>query len=1056
VGILGPLEVGVGGAAVEVGGVRLRALLIRLALDVGRLVTVDALAEALWGGDTAPADPANALQSLVSRLRRALPRPEALCSSPGGYRLDLPPDAVDALRFERLARDGQRALRAGDAVAAVRMLDETLRLWRGPALLDVRDAPYALAPAARLEELRLAAEEDRIEALLATGGHGDLVAELEQLTAAHPLRERRRGLLMRALYEAGRPAEALAAYEQFRRLIADELGVDPSPRLRDIHLTLLRGEPTPPPVSARGNPRVALTSFVGRDDELALVDRQLKDSRLVTLVGPGGAGKTRLATVAAQRAGERLSGGVWLVELAPLTDPAQVAQAVLGVLEVREGSLLESTPPASPRDATGRLVATLSGAELLLVLDNCEHLVEAAARLAEELLSRCPGLRVLATSREPLGILGEALCDVPPLRLPAPEASVLDALACPAVQLLRDRAAAVRPGFAVDARTVGAVVEICRRLDGLPLAIELAAARLRSLSAEQVAARLDDRFRLLTGGSRTALPRHRTLRAVVAWSWELLDDAERVLAARLAVFPAGVTPESAAGVCADARVPASAMLDLLGALVDRSLLQVVDDAQPRYRMLETIREYGLERLAEAGEVAGIRAAHAAHFLALAETADPHLRGPDQLTWIRRLTAERDNLHAALRFACDTGDADTAVRLGAALGSYWTIHGIRAETAGWLRLALDLPGEAPPGARAIASAVYVLNCAVSGELDQCKDLLRRMTELAGAVDPAAGHPVLALIEPTMAMFTDDAAQGLAEIDRRLGHPDPWTRAMLRLLRAFILENDGDAVGMRADLLAAASAFRELGDRWALSIALTPLAEAQAMEGDTAAAIAALEESIRLMRELNPDDDVGHQRVRLAALRAECGDVARAHADLTELLELGDRPGSTRNVAFALVILGELARYAGDLDEAQQRYEAAAAKLAFAPLAPPQIRAMIDSAMSYLAQARGDLPAAARYAAAALEAAMEARDMPVVAKVGVGAARVHLLRGDPLRAARALGATEALRGMPDRSNRDSESLAESLWCALGDAAFGAAFAEGRAADRSAALALLDPGR
>ena len=347
-----------------------------------------------------------------------------------------------------------------------------------------------------------------------------------------------------------------------------------------------------------------------------------------------------------------------------------------------------------PRDTVGRLVDVFAEADTLLVLDNCEHVIDAAARLAEELLARCPRLRVLATSREPLGILGEALRPVPPLRLPTADVSATEALVYPSVQLLRDRGASVRPGFAVTDENVASIVEICRRLDGLPLAIELAAARLRALSPAQVASRLDDRFRLLTGGSRTALPRHRTLRAVVDWSWDLLTDEERRLAETLAVFPSTVTADSAAGV-----VGPGADLDTL---VDKSLLQVVDDG--RFRMLETIREYGLERLAAVGGVATARAAHAAYFLRLVETADPHLRTAGELPWLRLLEAERENINAALSFACDAGDADTALRIGAGLMMPMAVWGDRGQSGAVLDRVLTLPDPGLPGERAVVMAV----------------------------------------------------------------------------------------------------------------------------------------------------------------------------------------------------------------------------------------------------------------------------------------------------------------------------------------------------------------
>ena len=429
VGILGPLTVDGDDGPVDVGGARLRALLIRLAIDVGRTVDSERLADALWG-DQPPADQANALQSLVSRLRRVLPDRDVIVSVPTGYRLALPAGNIDVTSFEQLARDGRNALDATDAEGAATLLRRALDLWRGDALADVADAPFAIAAATRLEELRLAAVEDRIEADLALGRHQDVVGELEALAAEHPLRERLRGLQMRALYAAGRQAAALSAYDETRRQLADQLGVDPSPALQQVHLAVLRADPglhaTPTQPPARSNLRTALTSFVGRENDLARIGELLERSRLVTLVGPGGAGKTRLASEAAAALVQRPSNGpvfddgVWLVELAPVTDPADIAQAVLGSLTLREKRMLDNRSPSAPQDAMSRLVDAFSTGSALLLLDNCEHLIEGAAQLADHLLSRCPDLRVLATSREPLGIFGEALCPVTSLGLPAP------------------------------------------------------------------------------------------------------------------------------------------------------------------------------------------------------------------------------------------------------------------------------------------------------------------------------------------------------------------------------------------------------------------------------------------------------------------------------------------------------------------------------------------------------------------------------------------------------------------------------------------------------------
>lgn len=1162
IGVLGPLEVAVGGVPVEIAGGRLRALLVRLALDPGRYVGTALLADDLWG-DAAPADPGNALQSLVSRLRRALGRADTLAYGPAGYRLALPPEAVDAVRFERQAHAGREALAAGDAAAARRLLEEALALWRGPALADVADAPFAAAPAHRLEELRLAATEDRIEAGLAEGGltdggpgeggpvgarPGAAVPELEALTTAHPLRERPRALLIRALCAAGRQPEALGAYEEYRALLAEELGTDPSERLRDLHVAVLRGEvpgwggtggregpygtrpggaggsygtraggphrtepgggggavppaPDEPAPPVRTNLRAALTSFVGRDGELRRVRALLGGSRLVTLTGPGGAGKTRLATTAAAALLDASPGGVWLVELAPVTGGDDVPFAVLGALGQRETAVLDNRH-LPPRDVLTRLTETLSAAPTTLVLDNCEHVVSAAAHLADHLLRRCPELRVLATSREPLGIDGEALCPVPPLGLPAPNAQdaqdapdthdapdtqgAPDETAAPAVRLFADRARAARPDFAVGPANAAAVAEICRRLDGLPLAIELAAARLRSLPVEQVAARLDDRFRLLTTGSRTALPRHRTLQAVVAWSWELLDDGERRLAEWLSVFPGGATPESVAGVCGMDVVTA---LDLLAALADKSLLQMQSaeapqgantepSAGPRYRMLETLREFGRDRLAEAGELDRVQAAHAAYFLRLAETADPHVRAREQLGWIALLDAEHDNLLAALRHAADAEDAGTAVRLVAALGIYWMILGHHSEAADWLRLALGVPGDPPLEAQAVALGFHLINSATAGHTQPSAETIEELMALVARVDPEGGHPMLAVLEPGIAVFTDDDERGLAAIDERLGHPDPWARALLRMIRAAFRENRGYAQGLEEDLEAAAAGFREVGDRWGLAMALHQLAEYRALLGDTERARSGFGEALGLMREVHAADDVGQLRARLAQLEAAQGRTEAARAELHRVLRAAVRDGRSHVAALCRDVLGDLARWAGEWDEAARWYEEALATLQRGGVAVPQIEAIVRTGRGLLACARGDLAGARDELATGLGIAIGVKDMPVVAMVGVGVAALAAEQGqeeqgrveergqeegrgqgtDPVvrttgaaRAAELLGAADAVRGVGDVALPDAAGLAARLRRGLG-AEFEPARARGTALKQGDAIELL----
>jgi predicted ATPase/DNA-binding SARP family transcriptional activator len=1052
IGILGPLQVAVDDQPVDIGGTRLRAVLVLLALNAGRGLTVDTLTAALWpeGG---PADQAHALQSLVSRLRRVLGGAAPLRSVSGGYYLDVAADDVDALRFEKLAVRGRRLLREGNARGAAATLREALGLWRGEALSGLTAAPFAAEAAARLEEIRIGAVEARIDAELRfAGDHDHAIAELEALVTRYPLREPLRVLLVRTLHAHGRQAEALSAFEEYRVLLAEELGTDPGQELRDAHLAVLRGAAAPgprPAVRPAGNVRASLSSLVGRVEEVATVAAQLTQGRLVTLVGPGGVGKTRLATAVAGELSGSAPGGVWLVELASVTDGRDLTPTVTGALALRSLGSHDAHSPADPLD---RLVEAFSGAESVLVLDNCEHLLSEVTVFAQELLGRCPLLRILATSREPLDVPGEVLYPVQPLGLPAPGATAAEAVTHPAVQLFADRVKAVRPGFALCDDNVAAVVEVCRRLDGLPLAIELAAARLRTMPLEEMVKRLTDRFRLLSGGNRTALPRHRTLGAVVGWSWDLLTAEEQWLASRLAVFPQVISLDSAEGVCALGGMSVEALLDHVTALADKSLLQVVDGPRARYRMLETIREYGLERLADGNGLRQARADHAAYFLSLAEEADADLRGPDQLRWVARLAGEHPSLLAALQHLVGAGDAAGSVRMAAALGWLWTLQGSHAEAAQRMWEALEVPGDAPLGRRAMAMALYLFNRVLAGGAAGTALGVEQARWIARHVPEADAYPSRALIEATLALSIDDVEAGLEAIDRDLPACDAWGRGMLLLMRAFLRGNHGDMAGMREDLVLTVDAYRAVGERWGLSMALTALADADAVYGDFDAVIEELSEAIRLLRELNPQDTAISQRAALATARTKCGDTARARAELTQMLET--RPGTTsaRELLFARIALGNLHRNSGDLAEAARQYRAASDDLDRFPSAPLLLRAVLGAALAHQAAAEGEPQRAARHIGEAFRLASSVPDMPVVAQASVAAARLHADLGDAETAAEIIGAADALRGAPDAYNPDVVRLVADVVAMVGEQTHAKLYERGRALDRASARAFI----
>jgi len=1064
VNLLGPLQVDRDGAPVEVGGARLRALLACLALAGGRPVRAETLVDAVWD-DGPPADETHSLQSLVSRLRRALGDSALVPADAGGYRLAVDPEAVDVARFERLADAGAAALAAGDHRTAAATLRDALALWRGAALSDVPAHRFAVAAATALESRRLSALADRIDADLALGDGRRLVPELEALLAGHPLDERFAGQLMTALYAAGRQADALTTYERVRAALDDALGVPPSPALQAVHLAVLRGDvaaadrTAPEPHAQRSNLTAPLTSFVGREAEIARIDALLDGGRLVTLVGPGGAGKTRLAREATSGWVDRVADGVWMVELAPVSDAVEIVPSILQSLGLRDTALVDRPGHRAPRDGLERLLDVLRDRDTIVVLDNCEHLIAPVAEVVETLLGACPRVRVVATSREPLAITGESLCPVPPLALPAPDAPAADAVTHPAVRLFADRAAAVLPGFAIDDATVGPAVEICRRLDGLPLAIELAAARLRSMPLEEIARRLDDRFRLLTGGSRTALPRHRTLRAVVDWSWELLSEPERRLARRLAVFGgAGATPESATAICAGAGIAPADVPDGLASLVDRSLLQVVPGTEPpRYRMLETIREYGLEQLAAAGEVEDVRSAHARWFADLAETADPQLRGPEQLAWFRRLDAERDNVLAGVRWLGDSGDAAGALRCAVSLLWFWLLSGSREESSSWLGFALAVPGEADPVDRAIAEAVRAAtgeNGPRDAQDPEVQAEMRAFLARIADVDDRE-RPLIAAARPVLTLMSGDAEGAGRLLEATLHHPDPWVRAATQLFCGARAENSGEADAARAHLLEALHGFEAVGDRWGAAMVLTIESGRRIHTGDLDGAQDAIGRARAVLEELSVAATVWVLDLRESDIALRRGDLVRAREAVRRIIDRTSVGGDDR--VFAQTQLAAIELAAGDRDAARRALAPAAARLA--EVGPRRgdyshARAVLGALEVAIATAEGDLDRAARLLPDAYATAISTTDMPILAAVGLSLSGWLMARGDAGPAAEVLGAAAVLRGGDDPAHPEVIDLSARLRAALGDDAYAAAYRRGRAMTHEEAVARLDP--
>ncbi|MGY0059622.1 BTAD domain-containing putative transcriptional regulator [Streptomyces sp. LZ34] len=1415
------------GNLLPLGGPRLRALLTALAMRAARPTpaTVDVLIDEVWTQDP-PQDAPAALQALVGRLRRAIGR-DAVVSSPGGYRLATDgPQEVDLLHFEALTKHGTRALGAGDPKTAADVLRQALALWRGPALADLPDREAA---AARPEALRLTALHRRIDADLALGHAADVIPELRELVMDHPLDETFHAQLIRALHAAGRPADALAAYEAVRRTLADRLGTDPGADLKALHGLLLSGEPlvggslvggslpggplsggslsggsVPPSAGAdsaavrrpggpagpaaaggdgvdgareptrgpgtapgprtapdaeaahgaatahgrvpraayadrvpgapvpgaphgpgapggissgpaaaghparepgaahgvaaaggaavprapeaadgaaavrggadalgpnadrhpetpygggptaayavhtpdtygggptaeyatltpevthggesttaayaahapethpdparsagappapsyggpgpagsqgggsrpRGNLRARLTSFVGRQSEIGDLRRDLRGARLVTLTGPGGSGKTRLSEEAAATVTTAYPDGVWVAELAKLDHAAAVPGAVLSAVGDRETTLLATglegrIGPADGADPTARLVEFCAHRRLLLLLDNCEHVIDAAARLAETLLAHCPGMTVLATSREPLGVPGETVRPVEPLR-PAP-----------AHQLFAERAAATLPGFdpARDADTSAAVAEICRRLDGLPLAIELAAARLRLLTPRQIADRLDDRFRLLTSGSRTLLPRQQTLRAVVDWSWDLLDERERTVLRRASVFAGGWGLSAAEAVCADAPPatdppatdppatdppatdppatdpaaspgadpatdpatdstdPAAAtaphgirasvrsdtrpdarprahiapdeVLDLLGALVDKSLL-VVDhptgDAAPedpsgasgpapseaRYRMLETIHEYVGERAVEdpaaRADHAAAVARHTACFRDFARTAEPRLRSAEQLPWLHRVEAELDNIRAALKRSLEARDEQTALEFIMAMSWFWGLRNYRDEGVAWVRGALilggsmgrddmysilgSIPEEVPSGQDGVDEAVTrywdqmdlrLLLFFMNADNADGPSLTspEAMTAARRIRDAYMAHPgprsarFPGMLWPFAGFVLGGHAGVIPLMNEAVAqcraYGDDWAVGVALMFRTHMtIDSSGGMKNAEADWAELREVSRRVGDRWMLAQVETAAGEMAASRARLDEARAAYEMARRLAREIGAHNETPFLVTRLADVAINAGDLDRAEKLLDHSDQEAGRRGSRDVQSFNCLLRSLIELFRGNLARARTLCEEAR-RIGEQATPPPQFWVLLDGMDARITADEGDAPGALRKLRDNLSRGAEAGCMELLLAQQAETAAHALVGCEKERlAARMLGAADAWRGELQRAPlplRETEKTAAAAHRALGREAAQALRAEGAGLSVEQVIALLD---
>jgi predicted ATPase/DNA-binding SARP family transcriptional activator len=1022
--LFGELEAVAGGVPVPVRGAKQRALLALLALQRGHPVSADRLIDALWG-DGQAANPANALQAQIGQLRRTFGA-AAIVTSEAGYALDVRPDQVDVVHFEQLVTKGRRLAADGELAPASATLGEALGLRRGEPLAEFAYAGFADAERARLDELTLVATESRAGADLGLGRYGELAGELEALCREHPLRERLWELLILALYRSGRQAEALRAYAEVRDRLAGELGLDPGPALRELQTRILAQDPSLAPASALtrpapvpaagtvaapvtvGNLREQLGRFVGRDAELAQLREAVRASRLVTLTGPGGAGKTRLAVEAAAALRQEHPDGAWLVELAGVTDPDGVVPAAAAALGAAAAVLASPQPAGS---TTELIVRHLAGRSLVLVLDNCEHVIGEAAALAGILVGTVPGLRVVATSREPLGIPGEVLVPVGGL---APAA---------AAELFVDRARAVRPGFLADGPASGVIEDICRRLDGLPLAVELAAARLRALPLATLAERLDDRFRLLSRGARTALPRQQTLRAVVDWSYDLLFEDERRLFARLAAFTGGCGLTAAEAVCADDQVPAGEILDVLSRLVDKSLVTASGgDGEARFGQLQTLWQYGRERLGESGEADAMRARHGAYYRQLAEQAHQGLRGATGPRCRDRLVADSGNMRAALDWYIATGDADAALSLASGMAWLWFINGDFLEGARWLGDALDAEGPRRPEVEATAHlwhgyCVGMSTHPASGVIE-CEEAVAALR---------AGHDRVRLAEALVICATVlgfahhfgrslDALGEARDLLEPAGHG--WLLGAHDLIVAWNLLSLGRLEDAEPVARSSLERFDAQGEALLVVSPLNALASIAEVRGDLDAASAAYEALLERCRATGQPLQVPFSLVALATLRARQGDDDAADALYAEAIGCSFNPWVS---ADAMVGQAAVARRLGDLPRARALLDAAGGHYRHIdlPAGPPRVLA----GLAWWALAAGHPDQAAVFAADAAEGALASGDPATQLLADTAVAAVKAI-ADPTRDHTEVFTALALRrarGLAYRSLTDEPDVA-----------------------------------
>jgi len=1048
--ILGSLEVLGPEGSLELPGAKERAVLAYLLAHLGRSVSAGEIIDAVWG-ERPPVSAERSLHARISRLRRLLePGRKAVSASVierdgVGYRLAVEHDDVDAERFARLVVEAG-GLEPTESLARA---NEALVLWRGEPYGEFIDLDFAQSETRRLKEVELQAHELRMSALLELGRYGEALPDLERLVEQHPLREPLARMLMLALYRSGRHADALAAYRRlFERL--RELGLEPEEESRRLERQMLQRAPELAVVEpARTNIGARLTSFVGREDERRLVRDRFVEHRLVTLTGPGGVGKTSLGVEAARAAVHEHADGTWLVELAPIRDPARVAEAVAEAVGVRSTEF-----EGQPASTLSFLQSHLRRRELLLVLDNCEHLTAAAGELAVTLLSSCLDVRLLATSREPLGVPGECVLEVAPLGLPDRNARLHELAQADAVRLFIERAQIVRSDLELDEATLRAIAEVCERLDGLPLALELAAARLRTLSPSEIAERLADRFALLGRGPEMIAERQRTLAGVVGWSYELLSEPEQMLFRRLSVFPSSFGLEAAEEVCSGEGLDSASVADLLASLVDRSMVVTSGGGSDRFHLLETLREFGRAEAEAHDERLAVARRHAVWAMRIAEAGHARVWSEGLEAGTRSFVPRRADFEAAADLAFELRDADLAQALASALGTLGFLFAGCTDDRARVEAALALPGgalerrlrcmralavllirEGRPG-DAIAASTAGLRIAENAE-DEAE--IARLRTVNFQARLAAGDP---------SVRPDELAQ-VEEYAVR--HGERWYEGMLHHYRGVAAFTSGDVAEAQSRSEQALEAFAASGDRWGIVNASEILGHSLASIGEYEGARRVYERALAAgVRGLHEEAVPLLYHYGLSRLRA--GDLEAAASLFDECERLTERESAFLRWHGAMGA-AHIALARGDSDGAARLFDRALSLVREAVAEGLDNRvvrvAMVVTLreLGHLAEQRGEEAGAVRLQQESLDWARRVGEPRLLARTLEGVAGALSLGERAAEAARLLGLAEATRaavhaGLPEAERIDVTRVSSRLRDRLGDERFETEFARGRA--------------